>query len=172
MITKIATIMSNLFHGSECWQFGKWDMAMVDAFRPRFVLLRHSRRKSIPSRRDYQTLSTLFHIGLRCRCCIWQVPLLLVPYVVLVGQLLLGRGESLRSIVQLSVVVFFLFFLADLSLSTEDIGSSSAVLGNQGDGQQVWYFVHLYISWKLPAKSVLKCRWLLQVTNGTLSGSK
>ena len=25
---------------------------------------------------------------------IWQVPLLLVPYVFLVGQLLLGRGES------------------------------------------------------------------------------
>ena len=37
---------------------------------------------------------------------------------VLVGQLLLGRGKSRRSMVQLSVVVFF--FLADFPLSTED----------------------------------------------------
>ena len=59
-----------------------------------FPRVRHSRRKSIPSRRDCETLRTLFHTGRRCRCCIWQVVLILVPYVFLVGQLILGRGES------------------------------------------------------------------------------
>ena len=44
--------------------------------------------------------------------------LILVPYVFRVGQLLLGRWEFWRSIVQLTVGVFF--FLADIPLSTED----------------------------------------------------
>ena len=104
--------------------------------RPPFFLLRvfHSRRKSIPNRWDYQTLRTLFHIRRRCRCCIWQVSLLLVPYVFLVGQLLLGREESWRSIVQLSVVVFFFFFLAVLHCWSKK-RSISPVLGNPGNGR-------------------------------------
>ena len=30
-------------------------------------------------------MRTLFHIGRRCRCCIWQIPLFLVPYVLAGG---------------------------------------------------------------------------------------
>ena len=61
-------------------------------------------RFATPEERVFQVVETsiLWEPWQRCRCYIWQVPLLLVQYVFLVGQLLLGRGESWRPIAQLS----------------------------------------------------------------------
>ena len=68
---------------------------------------------------------------------------------------------------QLSVVVFFFFFLADIPQSTEEEVEQRSLV-TRATADPVWCFVQLYISWMLPAK-MLKYSWAFQVISGSLS---
>ena len=107
------------------------------SLRPPFFLLRvyHSRRKNIPRRWDYLTLNILFH----------KVPLLLVPYVVLVGQLLL----ILKFHCAIGSNCLFLHCTTWFSTVDGRWGRTARSLVNRATADPVWRFVQLYISWKM-----------------------